>query len=103
MKLTKSISTDFVVLPARWQADRARELILAHPSISHAIVATEPYSILYSPTEAPEVISSQDLLLEIPKINIELTQRPWSELHLSPAGHLYVVGRDEFIGFDEEE
>jgi hypothetical protein len=102
MELTKSISKNFVVLPARWQADRARELILSHPKISHAIVATEPGATFYSPTDAVELTSGKDWF-DIPKINIEMTQRPWQKLGLSRSGRLYVVRRDELVGLDDEE
>ena len=102
MKLTKSTSKKFVVLPARWQADRARELILSHPNISHAIVATEPDASFYSPGDAVELIGGKDWF-DLPKINIEITRRPWEKLGLSPSGRLYVVRRDEFVGLDDEE
>ena len=91
------------MIPARWKADRARERILSHRSISHAIVVPELYSSLYSPGEAVELVTGKDVFLDIPKINIEVTQRPWSKLRLSPSGRLYVVGRDEFLDLDDEE
>jgi hypothetical protein len=101
MNFTQPISKDFVVIPARWKADSARERILSHRSISHAIVVPELYCSLYSPSEAAGLVAGKDF--DLPKINIEVTQRPWSKLRVSPSGRLYVVGRNELLDLDDEE
>ena len=106
MKLSNFISKDFVVLPAQWPGNKAREVIFDYPAITHAILAHEPETTL-RPFHATEMWSDENilgnLLLKIPRTSIDVVGRPWDRLRVSPAGLLYVVSREELADLEEEE
>ena len=102
MKLAQLISKNFVVVPAGWHAEQARGILQSAPSISHAVIASEPDTSFYA-RDAKFFIGRDDRLFELPEINVELTQRPWRRLRVSRVGGLFVVSRDEFADLDNEE